>query len=292
VFDQLRTSFSDSAAQKGLRLRVRATPVWVRSDPLLLHRVLLNLLSNATQHTHSGGVLLVCRPSHQEGHVRIQVRDSGIGIAQQHQQKVFEEFYQVENPERDRSKGLGMGLSIVERSCKLLNHPISLRSAPGRGSTFTLLVPIGQVQLDVRATLQETLNSQELKGMRVLLIEDDPLGRAALRGLLDSWGCCVVDASTAQAAMERWNRQQPPHFIVTDYRLVGAHNGVDAVHLLRQIAGHEVAACIISGDADVAVRNQINAAGLMLLQKPVKPAKLRNVLRHFWSARSVPNQEP
>lgn len=285
VFDKLRTSFSDTARYKGLRLRIRPTPVWVHSDPVLLHRVLLNLLSNAVQHTHSGSVLLVCRPGASPDEVRIQVRDSGIGIAHEHQQKVFEEFYQVENPERDRNKGLGLGLSIVERSCKLLDHPIALRSALGQGSTFTLRLPHGPAEAAVLPQgLPESAAAHDIRGMRVLLIEDDELGRAALKGLLQSWGCNVIEASTTQTALQLWNPARLPDFILTDYRLRGTQNGVDTVHLLREMAGHEIAACVISGDTDAALKQRITLAGLLLLQKPVKPAKLRSVLRHAWNA--------
>jgi CheY-like chemotaxis protein len=284
VFDQLRTSFADTAQLKGLRLRIRHTTAWVHSDPVLLHRVLLNLLSNAVQHTRSGSVLLTCRPSAQRGLLRIQVRDSGIGIAQEHQQKVFEEFYQVENPERDRNKGLGLGLSIVERSCKLLNHSICLRSALGCGSTFTLQVGLGQVATQNSAVLQpEQLAVLDMQGMCVMLIEDDALGRAALKGLLQSWGCTVVEAATADEAVQGWNTDRVPDFIVSDYRLLGQRNGVEAVQGLREQAGVAIAACVISGDTDARVKDQVAAAGLLLLQKPVKPAKLRSVLRHAWS---------
>jgi len=280
VFDQLRTSFADTAQQRGLRLRVRPTRVWVQSDPVLLYRVLLNLLSNAVQHTPRGSVLLACRVSEADGWVRIQVRDSGIGIAPDQQQKVFEEFYQVENPERDRSKGLGLGLSIVERACKLLDHRVALQSAVGFGSTFSLLVPLGRAEVtQAPAPAAEALSGPDLSGMRVMLIEDDELGRAALKGLLQSWGCCVVEAASAQDALDAFARQQAPNFIVSDFRLSGTHNGVQAVQQLRQLSGIEIPACVISGDADAAVKEQIHRAGLLLLQKPVKPAKLRSVLR-------------
>jgi CheY-like chemotaxis protein len=216
--------------------------------------------------------------------VRIQVRDSGIGIAQEHQQKVFEEFYQVENPERDRNKGLGLGLSIVERSCKLLNHRIGLRSALGCGSTFTLQVALGQKEaVGSPALLPGPLAALDMQGMRVLLIEDDALGRAALKGLLQSWGCAVVDAATADDALQSWHVERVPDFIVSDFRLLGQRNGVDAVQGLRDRAGRAIPACVISGDTDAAVKEQVAAAGLVLLQKPVKPAKLRSVLRHAWS---------
>jgi signal transduction histidine kinase/CheY-like chemotaxis protein len=284
VFDKLRTSFSETAAQKGLRLRIRPSREWVQSDPILLQRVLLNLLGNAVQHTPCGTVMLACRPSQQRGFVRVQVRDSGIGIAEHQQKKVFEEFYQVENPERDRNKGLGLGLSIVERSCKLLDHGLHLRSALGCGSTFTVLVPVGQSEAanPAYAPLEAT-RLQDIHGMRVMLIEDDELGRAALKGLLQSWGCVVVEASTASNALERWDMHLLPDFILTDYRLLGMQNGVDAVRSLRQAAGREVPACVISGDTAEDVKECINTAGLLLLQKPVKPAKLRSVLRHAWN---------
>jgi signal transduction histidine kinase len=284
VFDRLRTSFSETAAQKGLRLRIRPCQEWVQSDPILLQRVLLNLLGNAVQHTPSGTVMLACRPSHKRGFLRVQVRDSGIGIAEQHQKKVFEEFYQVENPERDRSKGLGLGLSIVERSCKLLNHGIHLRSALGCGSTFTVLVPVGQTEeTRLLAATPDAAKLHDIRGMRVMLIEDDELGRAALNGLLQSWGCVVIEASSASSALERWDHRLVPDFILTDYRLLGAQNGVDAVRSLRAAAARDVPACVISGDTAEDVKELINTAGLLLLQKPVRPAKLRSVLRHAWN---------
>jgi CheY-like chemotaxis protein len=217
--------------------------------------------------------------------VLVQVRDSGIGIAREHQQKVFEEFYQVENPERDRSKGLGLGLSIVERSCKLLGHPIALRSGLGCGSTFTVQVPAGQAEpATAPCAPPEVARVKDVQGMRVLLIEDDALGREALRGLLQSWGCGVVEAASFAGALEQWSPSRLPDFILSDYRLLGTQNGVDAVHQLREMAGSDIPACIISGDSDASVKQRINLAGLTLLQKPVKPAKLRSVLRHAYQA--------
>lgn len=283
VFDKLRASFAESAQQKGLRLRIRPCQVWVQSDPMLLHRVLLNLLGNAVQHTPRGSVLVSCRPSAQPGYVRVQVRDSGIGIAEENQTKVFEEFFQVENPERDRNKGLGLGLSIVERSCKLLDHRIHLRSALGCGSTFTLLLPVGPA--DAQGAASEPMDGlvlNDLRGMRVMLIEDDELGRAGLTGLLQSWGCFVVEADTARVAQMLWDPRLLPDFILTDFRLLGALNGVDAVRQLRKMAGQYIPACVISGDTGEEVKALISNAGLPLLQKPVRPGKLRSILRHAW----------
>lgn len=283
VFDNLRRSFEDIANEKGLRLKVRPTQAWVHSDPVLLNRVLLNLLGNAVQYTHSGSILLACRVSAQGDSVRVEVRDSGIGIAPSQQARVFEEFYQIENPERDRSKGLGLGLSIVERACRLLDHRIELRSALGVGTTFTVHVPLGQaLDTSTAEDRPEGHLTGSLQGMRVALVEDDPLSSSALSGLLQSWGCTVQSSATPLLALESWDNAHPPHFIISDYRLVGPHNGVAAVHLLRERAGSAMAACIVSGEADAAAKEAIQAAGLLLLQKPVKPAKLRSLLRHHW----------
>ncbi|MFM1908363.1 MAG: hypothetical protein RLZZ591_2040 [Pseudomonadota bacterium] len=281
VFDQLRQSFAETAANKGLRLRVRPSKFWVRSDPVLLHRVLLNLLGNALQHTDTGTILLACRPTGHPNELRIEVRDSGIGIAPHHHDKVFEEFFQVANQERDRAKGLGLGLSIVDRSCRLLNHPLALRSDLGCGTCFTITLPQAEPQ-PAQTRLSPTFapGVSELDGLNVLLVEDDPLGSQALQGLLESWGCRVTVCDQAQTACALVASGAVPDCIVSDYRLRGAHNGIDAIKMLRQACGTDVAACVISGDTNADVRIQTQEAGLVLLQKPVRPAKLRSVLRH------------
>jgi len=280
VFDSLSAAFAETAAEKGLRLRIRASKLWLQSDPLLLQRVLLNLVGNAVQHTGEGSILVVCRPCRGLTHASIEVWDSGIGIAPEHQTRVFEEFFQVGNHERDRSKGLGLGLSIVQRACRLLDHPLSMRSALGCGTRFGVqvpLAPIGQVAPTVveGGVAQKT----ELAGLRVLLIEDDALGSQAVRGLLGSWGCQVTTATHAQAACDRVKDGMQPDFILSDYRLPGELDGIDAIRRVRDALGREVAACVISGDTEVALREQVQAAGLVLLQKPVRAAKLRSVMR-------------
>lgn len=281
VLDKLRTSFTHTAQAKGLRLLVNPCRQWIYSDPVLLHRVLLNLVSNAVQHTHQGTVLVTCRPS-AHSHLRIQVRDSGVGIAKVHQSKIFEEFYQIENPERDRNKGLGLGLSIVQRSCQLLGHPITLRSDVGCGTCITVTVPTALPQDPTPMPALSTPGATtELQGMKILLVEDDVLGSVALQELLQAWGCAVFVAGTAAGALRIWTESAPFDFILTDYRLPGSHNGIAIVRQLRNLAQAEVPACIISGDTDAAVRQEAQNAGLLLLQKPVKPAKIRSVLRRI-----------
>lgn len=288
VFGPLRRSLSGAASDKGLRLRFRPSPAWVESDPGLLNRILLNLVSNAIRYTQHGSVLVACRPTNDGSQLRIEVRDSGVGIVPEHHEDVFQEFFQIDNPQRDRSKGLGVGLSIVERACRLMEHPLAMRSAPGRGTCFTVTVPLVQARVGGKYEEPTHLASQdEFVGLRVLLIEDDALGRVGLSSLLASWGCSVKTVEGAQAADELYRQEKAPDMIISDFRLGGGVNGIEAVGMVRGATGQTIAACLISGDTDAKVRDQAQAAGLTLLQKPVRPAKLRSLMRHLVKASSL-----
>lgn len=282
VLERLEAGFGPQAAQKGLRLRIRPSRHWVQSDPVVLHRVLLNLVGNAIQYTAQGSVLLACRVDAKRSVLRIEVWDSGIGIAPEHHESIFSEFFQVMNPERDRRKGIGLGLSIVQRSCQLLNHRISLTSRPGRGSRFVVDVP--WVPAPAVAPASAPVVTPDLaawSGLRVLVIEDDALGGGAMKGLLTTWGCQVTLAGDAAGALAYWEQGMRPDFIVSDFRLPGDCNGVETVLKLHQLAGAPIPACVVSGDRDEAVRQAATEAGLVLLPKPVRPAKLRSMMRHL-----------
>ena len=288
IFVRLRENFAEAARAKGLRLRFRSSRDWVESDPALLHRILLNLVSNAIRYTPHGTVLVACRPARDGKQLRIEVRDSGVGIAPEHHENVFQEFFQVDNPQRNRAQGLGVGLNIVQRACGLLNHPLALRSALGCGTRLTLTVPrtsprAGGSYEDARQLASKT----QFKGLRVGLIEDDALGRAGLASLLRSWGCSVSEFEGAQAACDWYRQEQEPDLIISDFRLGGGIDGIEAVDLLRIIAGRRILACLISGDTDASVKQQAQAAGLSLLQKPVRPAKLRSLLNHLIQSAAV-----
>jgi CheY-like chemotaxis protein/anti-sigma regulatory factor (Ser/Thr protein kinase) len=287
-FEQLRRSFAVMAAGKGVRLRIRPCKLWLQTDPVLLQRVLLNLVGNALQHTTRGSVLVACRSVKQGQAARIEVWDSGIGIAPEHHSKIFEEFYQVGNQERDRTKGLGLGLSIVKRTCGLLNLPLQMRSSPGMGSRFCVEVPRAIAQSQ-RPVMNEDIGSDmlDLNHRHVLLIEDDELGSVALQGVLQSWGYWVTRVDTAQAACEQVRRGPHPDVLVSDLRLRGELSGLDAVRMVRELLGKQIPACMISGDTAAEVREQVQAAGMVLLQKPVRPAKLRSVLRQALRGKSI-----
>lgn len=276
MFDRLASFFSEKAKQKHLRLYVKHSGLWVRSDPLLLQRVLLNLLSNALRYTQRGSVMLCCRPTANGQQLRIQVRDSGIGMAALEHDKVFEEFYQVGN--EARSLGLGLGLSVVRRACEQLQHPLTLASAPGCGSTFTLRVPLAQPS-EGEGEGEGFAQLALAKGHKVLLIEDDKLSRAALSMMLQAWGYHVVAVASAQEASAHFDLRAVPSFILSDYWLQNSTTGIEAIGQIRERAQQAIAACLISGDTDPDLPQKAQDAGLAFLQKPVSPSKLRSLLR-------------
>jgi len=281
LFDQLQQDLGAEAADKGLGLRVRPTNLWVLSDATLIYRVLLNLVGNALRYTERGGVLVVAR-QRASGLVELQVWDSGIGIAREHQQAVFTEFYQVGNAARDRAKGMGLGLSIVQRTANLLSHPLVMVSRPGRGTRFTLSLPQVAAQQRLAEDLPNDLVApDDLSGKWALVVEDDDLARSALVGLLESWGMRVAQAPGPAGAMQCLAQGVLPDVMVSDYRLQDDLNGLQLVQRLQTQLPHHPPACLMSGDTDPAVIQAVQAAGFTLLHKPVRPAKLRSLLRHL-----------
>ena len=284
LFAQLGQDLAQTAHDKGLRLRIRDCPIWVMSDATLLYRILLNLVGNALRYTDRGGVLVACRSVNSGTQVQIQVWDSGIGIEPEHQHNVFKEFFQVGNAARDRNKGLGLGLSIVQRTAELLNHPLALLSRPGVGTRFTLTLTLAEVppaELPPDSMNPERAKGDNLEGAEVLVIEDDALVRSALVGLLGGWGIRVREAQGLADAQDLIQAGLKPDIIVSDYRLQDGDNGIAVVQQLRRQLQHPVPACLMSGDTDVTLMTEARAAGLTLLHKPVRPAKLRSLLRHL-----------
>jgi len=283
IFTQLRNLFAGVATAKGLQLVIRPTRHWIHSDPILLQRILLNLLSNAIRYTGTGTVLLSCRPAVGGKLARIEVWDSGIGIAQHLHERIFEEFFQVGNQQRNRDQGLGLGLATVEKSCRLVQHTLSLRSDLGRGSRFTLLAPLTSLRLAQPDVEEDPANTgselQVLRVLRVLVIEDDALSNMALKALLESWGCEVSTFFEAHSAYLHVQSGNVPDFVISDYRMSGGTNGIVAIQTLRSLCGRELSACLVSGDTEIDLKQQAAQMGLVLLKKPVQPAKLRSLIR-------------
>jgi len=282
LLNAIRQACEPQANSKGLALRLAPTQLWAMTDPVLLQRMVANLVHNAVTYTQQGSILITCRPTGQGTEVRIDVSDSGIGIAHEHQQVIFNEFYQVSNPGRDRGKGMGLGLNIVERSARLLGHRVHVRSHPGCGSRFSISMERSQPveQLDKELLLPDRIEN-DLVGLRVLVIDDDTLALNAIQMLLESWGCVVYAAPTAPAARDLLDGAFEPDFIVSDYRLGDGVSGIQAISDVRVLLSRPVPACLISGDTDVALIRQAHDSALTLLHKPVRPAKLRSLMRRL-----------
>ncbi len=279
LFDNVRRDFSGRATNKGLRFRVVPSEAVVRSDPLLLERIVRNLAANAVNYTKQGGIVIGARRRGKQ--MRIEVWDSGPGIPAEEQQRIFEEFYQIANPERDRSKGLGLGLAIVKRLAELLNHPIEVRSEAGRGAVFTVTVPRGVLReehpVDAASLPADTLRGSAERV--VVLIEDERIIREATQTLLSDWGCKVIasaSASDARSQLDQMGRQ--PDLIIADYRLAGGMTGIDAIQAIRGDAGAGIPAVLITGDAATDYLKQAQEQGYPVLHKPVAPAKLRALI--------------
>lgn len=280
LLDRIEADFGAAARDKGLRLRCRPCGAWVTSDRTLLERILLNLVSNAVRYTERGGVLVGCRVRQER--LLIQVADTGIGIPAEARELVFQEFVQLHNPERDRTKGLGLGLAIVQRLSRLLDHGLTLRSASGRGSLFSIDLPRSAPQLAQVPVAAVWDADRWLRGRLVAVIDDDALALASMQGLLETWQCRVVAAKGEDAAMTRLLEQNDrPALVICDYRLGQGRNGVDVIDRFR--AAYEVAlpGIIVTGDTAADVASQASARGYHVLHKPVRPARLRALMQRI-----------
>jgi two-component system, sensor histidine kinase len=277
MLDQIRTDFTPQAAEKRLKLRVVPSNAVLYSDPTLLVRVLRNFVANAIRYTgEKGSVLVVCR-RRGDGRIRIEVRDNGIGVAPEQQKKIFDEFYQVSNPERDRRKGLGLGLAIVKRIQGLIDCRVALRSAPGRGSVFSATLPRGQLVPMANDGAPEPQRIRtNMAGFCIAVIEDTAAVREGLKVLLKEWGAEVVAVSHADQAIEAVQKlNMPLHLIIADYRLEEEVTGMEAIEQVRRGLGAEIPAMLLSGDTAPELLKAVQKTGYQLLHKPVAPAKLR-----------------
>jgi signal transduction histidine kinase/CheY-like chemotaxis protein len=275
----LEHQFGAVAAERQLRLRFRPCDIALYSDPLLIERILANLVANAIRYTDDGGVLVACRRRGRM--VRISVIDTGRGIPPEQQESVFQEFVQLHNPARDRSKGLGLGLAIVSRLARLLGHRVEVRSRPGHGSMFSIDVPLGDARL-IRPAAPASAPGQIPADALVLLVDDE---NAILRGmaeLFDNWNIDLVTARSADEA-EHWldSLARVPDVIVSDYRLPEDNDGIEVINRLRQKFGAGIPAILVTGDTAPDAIQRISQAGFPLLYKPLRPAKLRALLTHL-----------
>jgi signal transduction histidine kinase len=277
VLRRVETTFVSLAREKNLALRIVPSKAWLRSDAVMLERIVSNFVQNAIRYTASGRVLVGCRRRGDRLH--IEVWDTGPGIPSDQQQNIFSEFYRLERSERD-SGGLGLGLAIVDRLCRLLDHPIELKSAPGKGSCFAVAVPM-VAPADHVATPQLAPAPRAIaaENKLIVVIDDDPLVLEGMGSLIRSWGCGVVTGSNESAVLDGLSRcGAPPDAIISDYRLRNGKTGIEAIARLREAVAAPIPAFLMSGDTDLDVVREAEASGLALLHKPVEPAALRAML--------------
>lgn len=277
IFAAIGANEQAHAAHKRLRLRLRPTELRVHSDRVLLERILRNLVGNALRYTTRGGVLVAARRRGE--HVRIEVRDTGVGIAPEHQQTIFEEFVQVQASAQGSTLGMGLGLAIVRRSATMLGHRIGLSSTPGRGSCFWIELPCVATQSGVPRDVEPaaTLPSR-LAGRRVLLIDDEDTVRDAIRDRLQAWGA-QVQAFADIESLQRWlagGLDAAPELVLSDYRLRQG-DGLLAIEMIRQRFG-AVPSVLVTGDSAPRDLARLHAAGVRVLHKPFRTEALLDVL--------------
>ena len=290
LLQRLETTFAQTAAQKGLRLRMVSSAAWVRSDAILLERILLNLVSNAVRYTSEGGVLVGCR---QRGEtLRIEIWDSGPGIPEDQRQNIFGEFYQLAGSQRDSQGGLGLGLAIVDRLRRLLGHSIELSSIVDKGSRFTITVPSATARKRVEPVGFPPLVIDRVQGKLVVVIDDDALVLEGTGGLLRSWGCRVVTAASHDAALgEIIGCGQRPDVIISDYHLSDGKTGIDVIERVRAAFGMPIPAFLISGDVTSEPLRHARTSGYHLLHKPLAPMALRAMLNRHLTISAEPESD-
>ncbi|HUC49241.1 MAG TPA: ATP-binding protein [Xanthobacteraceae bacterium] len=280
LLGRVETTFAEAARAKGLSFRVVHSSAWVRSDFILLEQIVFNLVSNAIRYTQRGGLVVGCRS--RQGLLRVEVADTGSGIPPDQQDKVFGEFYRLAEPEGERRAGLGLGLAIVDRLCRLLDHPIGLKSVVGKGSVFSVDVPLSEAHQKASAepALQPDRSRPPAKKL-VVVIDDDPLVLEGMSGIFRSWGCKVITAESEIAALSRLTQaDHRPDLIISDYHLAQGRSGFDVVEKLRNTFAVEIPAFLISGDTNPKPLHDAKAKGFHLLHKPVDPIALRAMFNH------------
>jgi len=266
------------AHDKGLGIRRHMPPrCTVRTDPVLFQRMLRNLLSNAIRHCGDSDVLVGVR--HRNGIARVEVYDTGPGIPEKHLERIFSEFYQLDNPERDRNKGVGLGLATVRKLSLLLDHPVHVRSRPGKGSCFSIDLPLHNNPPTEQQTADEH-GADDISGLFVLVVDDDQAILDATYTWLRSLGCEVFVAESCEYALAELKQYSypAPDVLISDYRLRSKQTGIDTIRAIRDYFACDIAAIIVSGDTSREIPARAQAAGCHYLKKPIREAELLKLL--------------
>ncbi len=281
---QLFNQFGNQADNAGLIFRLRDTALWVDADPLLCELILRNLLANAIRYTSHGGVLIGVRHKRGSDMAIIEIWDTGIGIAEREREKIFRDFYQIDNPERNREKGLGLGLSIVGGLCRTMGVEISLASREGRGSVFRLHLPTAHTQdqkapgaLNEAPYEQCKMLNKIVQKLQVLVIDDnEAVLNSMCQLLLNNKISCKAAGSIEEARNLLCDWQ--PNLLISDYRLRNHETGGDAIHRLREHLGQDTPAIIVTGDTSPERLRDASSLKAVLLHKPLRADQLFNAI--------------
>ncbi|GGK60057.1 PAS domain-containing hybrid sensor histidine kinase/response regulator [Amphritea balenae] len=283
IFTALQVEFQPVAEQTDVELRLVDCQLNVESDTRLLMRLLRNFLSNAFRYTPQGRVLLGAR--RQKNKVSLQVWDTGPGIPEDRLSDIFREFQQLDHRHQSGRKGVGLGLAIVERIAGMLDHPIDVFSVPGKGTMFSVTVPLASTAVTPVLAPQLAVPQQDLSGRRILVIDNEESILVSMKALLEQWDCKVCLAQSADQAIENWLASgEAPELILADYHLDQGTTGVEAIEQLRAFSDTDIPAAIITAERSQESRNQFRELQLPVLNKPVKPGKLRALISHLLQA--------
>lgn len=285
IFRKLQLHFEPAAFDKGLALRLRGDGHAVHADPLLVERILRNLLSNAIRYTDDGSVLVSCR--RRGGVLLLQVWDTGVGIDPAEQVHVFDEFYQVPGATRldpEQRKGFGLGLAIVQRLAQLMNAPLAMHSRPMHGTVLTLTLPPGRIRRETTSAALPGTNpgSTTLEGRLVVIVEDDPAVRDGLSVLIVGWGARIVAFGSVAESAQWADGADPvfgrPDLLIVDFQLGQGRSGIDAIELLRNRFGADLPAIVVSGSTVNGLEHEALKHDFHLMIKPVVPNRLRAMI--------------
>ncbi|VAW61873.1 Putative two-component sensor [hydrothermal vent metagenome] len=282
LFDSLKNEFESCAVEKNIRLKFVKTQLCVNTDLRILDRIIRNLISNAIRYTRNGGVVIGCRRVNEQ--ILLAVYDTGLGIEKNKIEKVFQEFYQLNNPERDRSKGLGLGLAIVKRMTDLLDFSLSVISKPNQGSMFGIVIPEKLISKQPRSPEEPAVAPVFFDNKTILIIDDEEEVRESLTQLLLSWHCSVIAAASGDEAVNvlKQKAQLMPDMILADYRLRNNETGNDAIVKVQlMFPDNVIPALIITGDTAPDKIKEANTGGYEIIHKPVSPNTLRSVIEEM-----------
>lgn len=278
LLQNLDARFAQLASNKNIEFRVHlGASVRVESDPALLIEIVMNLLSNAFRYTERGGVLLATR--RRGTRALIQIWDTGPGIAAENLELIFREFVQLDNPSRDRRKGLGLGLAIVRRLATALNHTVSVRSRPGRGSVFEIDLPVSNELPRLQDDGEVSTQPSDISGLLVLVVDDEIEVLLAMEALLSAWGCFALLARSIPEALSRLSAcERFPDALLTDHTVGDGVTSFEIIEAVRQEVPIELRIAVISGEANPSLEKAVSAGGFTFMAKPIHPDTLRAFL--------------